>query len=137
MSRRRKRKTPERVPQERPGRIQYLYLTPIQAVAKRTLDDAADELPARIRLRCRNPELIVKNGKEILYYPHMDYDERTPPDPITALRMCTTKGRLCPVAEECFNYASLLEASTGVWGGHAFIDGKPTGITNNQEVQND
>ena len=137
MSRRKRKKNPDAVPQERPGRIEYLFLTPIQAVAKRTLDEAIDDLPPLVRLRCRNPELVEKNGKEVAHYPHIDYDERMPPDPLTAVSMCTTKGKLCPVAEECFNYASLLEVSTGVWGGRTFIDGKPIGITNNQEVAHD
>lgn len=123
-------------PQERPGRIEYLYLTRVQQAAKRQLDEAIDELPVNTRLRCRTPELRVNSrGKAYAAYPHTDYDERTPPDPLTALRMCSTAGRLCPVAEECRIYADALGAAAGVWGGLTYVDGVPLGrpsITNNR-----
>jgi len=108
-----------------------------QLAAKEALDEAIDDLDPLVRLRCRNPEVREKNGKQILYYPHMDYDERTPPDPITAQAMCTTSGVLCPVAAECEHYARMLKVSTGVWGGRAFVDGQPLGITNNKESKYD
>lgn len=123
-------------PQERPGRIEYLYLTPVQKAAKRQLDEAIDDLPANSRLRCRTPVVQTnREGKKFLGYPHMDYDERTPPDPLTALQMCSTAGRLCPVAEECRLYGEALGDVSGVWGGVTFVDGQPLGrpnITNNR-----
>lgn len=117
--------TPTQPTQERPGRIEYLYLTPAQQEAKATLDDAVDELDLFERLRCRTPELREKNGALIEYYPHADYDERMPPDPITAAQMCATRGVMCPVARECYDYALALEAPVGVWGGRTFVDGQP------------
>jgi Transcription factor WhiB len=120
---------PTDAPAERPGRIEYLFLTPVQRDAKERLDTAIDNLPENVRLRCRNPE--VRDGR--LYFPHMDYDERTPPDAFTAQMMCWTSGKPCPVTEECLAYALLTEPTVGVWGGTVFIDGVPQGITNNKE----
>lgn len=119
---------------ERPGRIEYLQLTPRQASYKRALDRAIDALD--LPPRCRIPKVVEKDGREITTYPHMDYDERVPPDPIAALSMCSTSGRMCGAADQCFDYATALGDVNGVWGGHIFVDGKPQGITNNKEVRN-
>lgn len=118
-------------PVERPGRIEYLFHTPEQQAAKEALDSAIDNLPENTRIRCPNPEL--REGK--VYFPHMDYDERTPPDPVTAQMMCWTAGAPCGVQDECLAYALLLEPRVGVWGGKVFIDGVPQGITNNKGEQ--
>lgn len=116
--------------QERPGRIEYLYLTEGQKVAVEQMNDAVDDLPPLTRLRCQNPELRTVRGKEVAYFQHMDYDERTPPAEQEADLMCRTSGRKCPVAEQCLNMALALEADHGVWGGRVLVDGedyyKPT-----------
>ena len=123
--------------QERPGRIEYLYLTEPQLQAMNELDRAIDALPGTERLRCRNAEVRTKrDGTEFSYYPHADYDERTPPGPLVARLMCRTAGKPCPVQEQCLALALTLNPSVGVWGGVTFIDGVPQGITNNQEEPN-
>ncbi len=121
--------------QERPGRIEYLFLTPEQSALEHVLNKAVEELPPGTRLRCKNPEVRTKeDGREYLYFPHMDYDERTPPGVVAADLMCRTAGQMCPVQEQCLVYALSLAPLVGVWGGKTFIDGTPVGITNNQEV---
>ena len=123
--------------QERAGRIEYLYLTEAQLQAMTDLDRAIDALPGTERLRCRNPEVRSKrDGKEFSYYPHADYDERTPPGALVAKLMCRTAGKPCPVQEQCLAFALAIKPSVGVWGGVTFIDGVPQGITNNKEEAN-
>ena len=109
---------------ERPGRIEYLYLTPKQARLAAELDDAIDDLPPAVRLRCLTPDVVERNGKTILLFPHMDYDERTPPSREEARLMCTTSGVICPVAEQCLALGLAQAAPVGVWGGHVLVDGQ-------------
>lgn len=111
-------------PQERPGRIEYLYLTPKQLVAVEAMNDGIDELPPMTRLRCQIPVIKTVNGKEIVYFPHADYDERTPPSEAEADLMCRTTGQMCPLAAECLRLGKDLEAPVGVWGGRVLVDGK-------------
>lgn len=111
-------------PNERPGRIEYLYLTDKQKLAVEEMNAAIDELPSMTRLRCQNPQVRKVGGKSVAYYQHMDYDERTPPNKATALAMCKTTGRMCPVAAQCLKLGQAIEADLGVWGGHVFVDGE-------------
>lgn len=116
---------PEPAPQERPGRIEYLYLTPEQSELSGKIDETIDRLPANTRLRCWAPEVKTRNDKEVAFYPHVDYDERTPPTKEEADLMCRTSGVLCPIASLCFEYGVALQAPVGVWGGQVLVDGKP------------
>ena len=109
---------------DRPGRIEYLYLTPEQGEATAEMDEAIDSLPPQTRLRCRTPEIRTVAGKQVAYYPHMDYDERTPPSEETADLMCRTNGIMCPVAATCFANGLVLSPDHGVWGGRTIVDGK-------------
>ena len=89
------------------------------------MNEAIDDLPVSERLRCQTP--IVKqreDGRKYLYFPHMDYDERTPPTPAEAELMCTTAGVPCPVAEQCLALALAQKSAVGVWGGKTFVDGE-------------
>lgn len=73
-------------------------------------------------------------NKEIEYYPHMDYDERTPPTQREARLMCKTAGRTCPVADQCLKTGLSIQAPVGVWGGQVLVDGEryyPGRIKNN------
>jgi hypothetical protein len=63
-------------------------------------------------------------GKEVAFFPHMDYDERTPPGAAQADLMCRTAGKMCPVAEQCLKLGLALPESSGVWGGKTLLDGK-------------
>jgi len=114
---------PERSPQERPGRIEYLYLTEEQKPVVDALDRAIDNLPQFTRLRCRSPEMKTIHGEEKLVFPHVDYDERTPPSEREADLMCRTNGIMCPVAAQCFA-SGLVQDADGVWGGRVLVDGK-------------
>lgn len=111
-------------PQERPGRIEYLYLTEDQRVEVDAMNEAIDSLPPLVRLRCQVPDLRVKDGRQIAYYQHTDYDERTPPTERQADLMCRSSGKMCPLAEQCLKLGLSLEASGGVWGGRTLVDGK-------------
>lgn len=110
-------------PQERPGRIDYLYVTAEQSVAVQAMNDAIDELPPLVRLRCQTPEVKTTGGKETIHYPHVDYDERTPPTPDEADLMCRTSGEMCPLAKHCLTLGKTLQAPVGVWGGRVLVDG--------------
>ena len=110
-------------PQERPGRIDYLYLTESQKVVVGEMNEQIDNLPPMVRLRCQSPEVRDKGGKTILYFPHVDYDERTPPNAAEADLMCKTAGRMCPIAATCLKLGLELEAPVGVWGGRTIVDG--------------
>lgn len=110
--------------QERPGRIDYLYLTAPEKRAVEALDDAIDDLPPLTRLRCRTPEIKEENGRQIIHFPHMDFDERTPPTENEADLMCKTSGRMCPVAATCLKLGLAIEADHGVWGGRVLVDGE-------------
>lgn len=92
-------------------------------VAEET-NTAIDNLPPLTRLRCQVPRVEKFNGKNIMYYPHMDYDERTPPTRAEAELMCRTSGRKCPLAAQCLKLGLALEADHGVWGGKTLVDGK-------------
>lgn len=109
---------------ERPGRIEYLYLTARQKNAVRLLNDAIDELPPLTRLRCQVPVIKEQHGKTIEYYAHTDYDERTPPTERQAELMCKTNGIVCPVAELCNALGNAIEAPVGIWGGRVLVDGE-------------
>lgn len=110
--------------QERPGRIEYLYLTSEQLEAVEDMNDGIDNLPPLTRLRCQIPMTKTVGGKTVVHYPHTDYDERTPPQQNTADLMCKTSGRMCPLAEQCLKLGKVLEAPVGVWGGRVLVDGK-------------
>ncbi len=110
--------------QERPGRIEYLYLTETQKVEVEAMNDAIDDLPPFERLRCQTPQVRERDGKTIEYYPHVDYDERVPPTQAQANLMCRTAGVMCPLAEQCLKLGLALEAKTGVWGGRVLVDGE-------------
>jgi hypothetical protein len=109
---------------ERPGRIEYLYLTSEQRVTVQQLNDRIDELPPLTKLRCQIPEVKVLHGKTVEYYPHMDYDERIPPTEEQADLLCRTEGIMCPLAAYCNRAGMALEAPVGVWGGRVLVDGK-------------
>lgn len=111
-------------PQERGGRIEYLYLSDEQRTAVQDLDAAIDEVPETNRVRCRTPEVRTQGGATLLHYPHTDYDERTPPTQEEARLMCSTSGQICPVADKCYKLGIALEAPVGVWGGEVLVDGK-------------
>lgn len=91
--------------------LDYLKLTPTQSQARDNFDFAFDRLTAeeRLTVKChRNPG------------PYMDYDERTPPSPEEAFKLCGG----CAVFEECDTLARALKPKTGVWAGRVWIDGK-------------
>lgn len=88
------------------------------------MNEAIDNLPSHMRLRCQNPEVRQANGQEFLYFPHTDYDERTPPTEAEADLMCRTTGQMCPLAEYCLKLGLVLEAPVGVWGGRVLVDGE-------------
>lgn len=111
-------------PQERPGRIEYLYLTEDEKPVVDALDRAIDNLPPLTRLRCRNPQTKEVAGKTRIHYPHVDYDERTPPTEREAWLMCQTKGVRCPVAAQCLAAGLAIKAPGGVWGGRVLVDGQ-------------
>lgn len=110
--------------QERPGRIEYLYLTEEEAVVSDELNAEIDDLPGLTRLRCQIPQVRQKNGKTVAYFPHMDFDERTPPTAEQADLMCRTSGEMCPVAEMCLKQGLTIGAGSGVWGGKVLVDGE-------------
>lgn len=87
------------------------------------MDDAIAAMPPFTRLRCRNPELRKVGGKDSEYYPHMDYDERTPPNRFAARALCTTEGKMCDVWEQCEAFAEALKPDLGVWAGRVYVDG--------------
>lgn len=87
------------------------------------MNEAIDNLPPLVRLRCQNPEVRTKNGHEALHFAHTDYDERTPPSKVEADLMCRTSGQMCPLAEMCLRLGLELEAPVGVWGGKTLVDG--------------
>lgn len=111
-------------PQERPGRIEYLYLTEDQKRASDAMDNAIDNLPPFETLRCQSPQVKTVRGRKIAYYQHIDYDERTPPTEREADLMCKTAGKPCPVADLCLQLGTALHADTGVWGGRVLVDGE-------------
>lgn len=88
------------------------------------MNSAIDKLPPFERLRCQNPQVRTVGEKNVAYFQHMDYDERTPPTEGEADLMCKTSGRPCPVAKECLQLGLALEAVSGVWGGRVLVDGK-------------
>lgn len=88
------------------------------------MNEAIDNLPSHSRLRCQNPEVHTKAGKEVIYFPHTDYDERTPPTEAEADLMCRTSGVMCPLAAHCLALGLSLNAPTGVWGGRVLVDGE-------------
>jgi Transcription factor WhiB. len=110
--------------QERPGRIEYLYLTEAQKIAVEEMNDAIDALPPFTRLRCQNPQIKKTQEKDVAYFEHIDYDERTPPTEKEAELMCSTAGVMCPLAKYCLKLGLALEADQGVWGGRVLVDGK-------------
>jgi len=73
-------------------------------------------------------------GKEVAFFPHMDYDERTPPTAAQADLMCRTAGKMCPVAEQCLKRGLASPDGNGVWGGKTLLDGK---IYNQKEEAHD
>lgn len=110
---------------ERPGRIEYLFLTSDQREKQQAFDHAVDSLPVHTTLRCRVPEIRMdKDGTSTEYYEHVDYDERLPPTEVEAFLMCSTRGVICPVAEQCRAYAHSLKPEIGVWGGEVWDGGK-------------
>lgn len=109
---------------ERPGRIEYLYLTVKQREAIGAMDAAVDKLPSMVRLRCQTPQVREEDGVDKAYFQHVDYDERTPPSPGEANLMCKTAGKMCPLAAQCLALGLALEADGGVWGGNTLVDGK-------------
>ena len=120
--------------QERPGRIEYLYLTEEQKAAVDEMNDAIDDLPPFTRIRCMNPQIKKSGEKEIAYYEHIDYDERTPPSEKEADLMCRTAGVMCPLAEHCLKLGLALGAEQGVWGGRVLVDGKDYHVRNKEET---
>lgn len=98
------------------------------------MNDAIDDLPPLSRLRCQNPEIRKTGGKEVAYFPHMDYDERTPPTEKEADLMCRTSGRKCPVAAQCLALGLAIAAPQGVWGGRVLVDGKDYYKHNKEET---
>lgn len=90
-----------------------------------------------MRVRCQIPELREKNGKKVAYFPHMDYDERTPPTEREADLMCRTKGVMCPLAELCLRLGTSFDDSHGVWGGRTIVDGKDYYARNKEESHGD
>lgn len=118
---------------ERPGRIEYLYLTEPQRLRVKVLNNAIDELPPLTKLRCQIPQSRISNGREIEYYPHIDYDERIPPTEEEADLLCKTNGVMCPVAQYCNALGVALNAPTGVWGGRVLSDGEELYQHRNEE----
>lgn len=110
--------------QERPGRIEYLYLTEPQKIAVEKMNNEIDDLPPLVRLRCQSPQLRTVRGKNVAIFPHMDYDERTPPTEEEAALLCTTSGRMCPLAATCLSMGLALGSDHGVWGGRTLVDGR-------------
>ena len=88
------------------------------------MNEEIDDLPPLTILRCQIPELRIVNKKRILVYPHVDYDERTPPNAKKAELMCKTGGRTCPLAKTCLKLGHALNAPAGVWGGRTLVDGQ-------------
>ena len=88
------------------------------------MNEAIDSLPSNVRLRCQNPEVVDDGGKETLFFPHVDYDERTPPTEEEAELLCTTSGEMCPLAKYCLALGLAIDAPVGVWGGRVLVDGK-------------
>lgn len=120
-------------PGERPGRIEYLYLTPEEKVVVDAMNEAIDELPAQVRARCMTPEIKETDSGPVEYFQHMDYDERTPPDQEEADLMCRTAGIMCPLAEQCLKLGLGIKADHGVWGGRTLVDGKDYYMHNKEE----
>jgi Transcription factor WhiB. len=87
------------------------------------MNDAIDDLPPFTRLRCQNPQIREIRGKEVAYFEHADYDERTPPTEREADLMCRTAGVMCPLAAHCLKLGLTLGADQGVWGGRVLVDG--------------
>lgn len=98
------------------------------------MNDAIDDLPPLTRLRCQNPTVRKTGGKEVAYFEHMDYDERTPPTEREANLMCKTSGRMCPLAAQCLRLGLALEADHGVWGGRTLVDGRDYYKQNKEET---
>lgn len=88
------------------------------------MNDAIDNLPAMTRLRCQTPQEKTVGEKEVAFFQHLDYDERTPPTEREADLMCRTTGVMCPVAATCLKLGKALSADHGVWGGRVFVDGE-------------
>lgn len=102
------------------NKLDYLKQTLDQAQASDNLGFAVE---SDGRPLCEVPEIRVNaEGKEYKYFPHIDYDERTPPGVVEAMKMCFA----CPVLEQCAEYARTLRPKTGVWGGEVYVDGKIT-----------
>lgn len=108
--------------QERPGRIEYLYLTREQQAEVDEMNRQIDRLEGE-RLRCQIPQTRVRGNKTELFFQHQDYDERTPPTESEADLMCKTRGVMCPVAAQCKRLGQAV-GDHGVWGGRVFVDGK-------------
>ena len=83
-----------------------------------------DELPPLTRLRCQTPSFKKTAGKAVAYFPHIDYDERTPPSKAEASLMCRTNGVQCPIAASCLKLGQSIKADRGIWGGRVMVDGK-------------
>lgn len=98
------------------------------------MNRAIDALPPMTRLRCQNPTLALIHGKYATIFPHMDYDERTPPSERTAHKMCLTAGQMCPVTEECYDLGLAIGADHGIWGGRVLVDGKDYYAMNKEET---
>lgn len=88
------------------------------------MNEAIDNLPSMVRLRCQNPEVKKTQSRPLLHFAHIDYDERTPPSEEQADLMCRSSGVMCPLAEMCLSLGLELEAPVGVWGGRVLVDGK-------------
>lgn len=98
------------------------------------MNDAIDELPPLVRLRCQNPQIKKTKSRNVAYYQHVDYDERTPPTEKEADLMCRTAGRKCPLVEQCLKLGLALEADQGVWGGRVLVDGKDYYLPTKEET---
>lgn len=109
------------------GKIDYLYLTPEQQAVSDLLNHAIDRVERETGLvgglKCQRPETRYdkERGKFYDYYPHTDYDERTPPTRSQAQRMCSG----CPVFAECKLWAEVTHPPIGVYAGVVYIDGLP------------
>ena len=108
-------------PQERPGRIEYLYLTEEQKREVDEMNRQIDELEGE-RLRCQAPQVRQGKDRTLVYFPHTDYDERTPPTEAEADLMCKTRGVKCPLAAQCLRLGQAV-GDHGVWGGRVLVDG--------------
>jgi hypothetical protein len=88
------------------------------------MNNAIDNLPPLTRLRCQNPQIKEVRGKDVAYFQHIDYDERTPPTEKEADLMCRTTGQMCPLVAECLKLGLALQADQGVWGSRVLVDGR-------------